>query len=371
MPFPGYKVKTGSLTAMGVLQIVLGSLLSIFCLTAYMGVRLFAHFAAAVSAAANLPLLGVIGGIVLALSGNYRLTLASRCRRLFALSGTPRTLGALSGKLGRTPAALLRDISALQARGCLQNISLQKKSLTLTSIGNTQLTILPDSGMEFAGTRKAPVASYCLAGGFLLLYAALFSLSRWTDLVIAGAGAAILYLLTARTGNMSAHTRILQKKMPPPPPFLPARTGDSLADDLLRGAGKELMALAALDFSFAEEAFRAQVEELLKTARQIIDYLSKSPEKVRQVRQFLHYYLPGAAKLLISYHELGSQPVRGENIRGSMKKIEDALPGILKTFAEELDGLYLDRAVDISAEVSVMRSMIPQEGLPDIPPASQ
>ena len=68
-------------------------------------------------------------------------------------------------------------------------------------------------------------------------------------------------------------------------------------------------------------------------------------------------------KLLGAYEELDRQPVQGENIVNSKKEIEASLDTLNVAFENLLDGLFKDTAWDVSTDISVLHTMLAQEGL--------
>ena len=58
-----------------------------------------------------------------------------------------------------------------------------------------------------------------------------------------------------------------------------------------------------------------------------------------------------------------TQEVSGENISEAMKKIDGMLSTICDAFKKQLDSLYANDAMDVSADITVMESIMKQEGL--------
>ena len=87
------------------------------------------------------------------------------------------------------------------------------------------------------------------------------------------------------------------------------------------------------------------------------------PEKLPQIRKFMSYYLPTTLKLLRSYDELSRQGVSGQNITGTMEKVEGMMDTIVLAFEKQLDGLFGDQAMDISTDITVLDNMMAREGL--------
>ena len=64
-----------------------------------------------------------------------------------------------------------------------------------------------------------------------------------------------------------------------------------------------------------------------------------------------------------AYEELEKQPVQGENILSSKKEIEGSLDTLNTAFEKLLDRLFQDQAWDVSSDISVLKTMIAQDGL--------
>ena len=77
----------------------------------------------------------------------------------------------------------------------------------------------------------------------------------------------------------------------------------------------------------------------------------------------MNYYLPTTLKLLNAYDRMDSAGVAGANIDGTKGKIEDMLNTVCVAFSKQLDNLYGEEALDISADIAVMEQMLRQEGL--------
>ena len=84
---------------------------------------------------------------------------------------------------------------------------------------------------------------------------------------------------------------------------------------------------------------------------------------IKDLDKLMDYYLPTTVKLLDAYEEMVSQPVQGENIRNSKKEIEDTLDTLNIAFEKILDSIFQNEAWDISSDISVLHTILAQEGL--------
>ena len=76
-------------------------------------------------------------------------------------------------------------------------------------------------------------------------------------------------------------------------------------------------------------------------------------------------------KLLDAYRDLDAQPVQGPNIAASKHEIEATLDTLSVAFEKLLDSIFRDMAWDVSSDISVLRTVLAQEGLVDSPLKSQ
>lgn len=102
-----------------------------------------------------------------------------------------------------------------------------------------------------------------------------------------------------------------------------------------------------------------RLENIMK---KIFEQVEKNPESAKDLRKFMEYYLPTTTKLLRAYVDLDKQP-EVDNIRKTKKEIESSLDVINDAFEQLLDDMFQDVAWDISSDISVMKTMMAQDGL--------
>ena len=203
--------------------------------------------------------------------------------------------------------------------------------------------------------RKSPVPLYGAAAvwavwGLLLPMYALWHL-------LAAAGLSDLAALVLR--KVFPDT-VLTVQDPPPEPV---STGNPEIDALIDQRDKALSELRRLNDAIADEKISQQIDRMEKTTQAIFTHVAEHPQKLPQIRRFLNYYLPTTLKLLNAYDRMDSAGVAGANIDGTMGKIESMLDTVTAAYDKQLDALFADEALDISAEITVMEQMLCQEGL--------
>ena len=103
-----------------------------------------------------------------------------------------------------------------------------------------------------------------------------------------------------------------------------------------------------------------ELEDIMK---RIFDKVQTEPKSAGELRRFMSYYLPTTEKLLVAYVDIQNQGGEGENVRNTRYEIEDAMNVINQAFANLLDQMFQRTAWDVSSDISVMKTMMAQDGL--------
>lgn len=111
------------------------------------------------------------------------------------------------------------------------------------------------------------------------------------------------------------------------------------------------------------EEISNKLYKLEEVTGQIFDYVEHHPNKFPEIKKFTEYFLPTTLKLVDAYKKLDYQPIEGENISTAKKEIEETMDTINHAFENLLDSLFEDMAMDISTDISVLETMLIQEGL--------
>ena len=111
------------------------------------------------------------------------------------------------------------------------------------------------------------------------------------------------------------------------------------------------------------EEISRKLDKMEQLVQRIFDEVRIHPEVAPDLQKMMDYYLPTTSKLLDAYRELDKQPVAGDNIRSTKAEIEQTVDTLNIAFEKLLDSLFADRAWDISSDISVLNTMLAQEGL--------
>ncbi|MCD7864414.1 MAG: 5-bromo-4-chloroindolyl phosphate hydrolysis family protein, partial [Clostridiales bacterium] len=111
------------------------------------------------------------------------------------------------------------------------------------------------------------------------------------------------------------------------------------------------------------EEFSAKLNQMEQVVAKIFDVVRAHPEVASDLDKLMSYYLPTTQKLLDAYQEMDRQPVAGENISAAKHEIEEAVDTLNVAFEKLLDSLFEDKAWDISSDISVLHTVLAQDGL--------
>lgn len=202
-----------------------------------------------------------------------------------------------------------------------------------------------------------PAAPIYAAAVVWILYALLFPLYRVGHFALCAAASAAVYLI-ARLFCRDVVEEVEEKPEP---------TGNAELDKMISDGNLAIAEMKHLNESIKDEKISRQIDRLEEISGKIFDCVKASPEKLPQIRKFMNYYLPTTLKLLNAYDRMGSQGVSGENISGTMERVENMMGTIVTAFERQLDGLFGDQALDISTDITVLENMMAREGLSDDP----
>lgn len=111
------------------------------------------------------------------------------------------------------------------------------------------------------------------------------------------------------------------------------------------------------------EEISAKIYRIEMLADKIFDRVEQNPKSVSEIRKLMEYYLPTTVKLLEAYAQMDAQPTAGENIHAAKREIEATLDTLNVAFEKLLDDLFQETAWDVSSDISVLNTMLAQEGL--------
>lgn len=110
------------------------------------------------------------------------------------------------------------------------------------------------------------------------------------------------------------------------------------------------------------EEMSEKLDRLELIVTRIFAQVEKEPELATELQKMLSYYLPTTQKLLEAYRDLDKQNLEVKNISDTKKEIENTIDTINSAFEKFLDELFRDKAWDIQSDISVLNTMLKQDG---------
>lgn len=203
--------------------------------------------------------------------------------------------------------------------------------------------------------RKSAVPIYAAAGTWVL-YAALFPLYKVGHFILVAVVSAAVYLImNAICGTQTVEVPDKPKEEKP--------TGNEELDKMIRDGALAISEMKRLDDAIEDAEISADIVRLEDVSQKIFDRVKEDPAKLPQIRRFMDYYLPTTLKILNAYDRATAAGISGENVDATRTKVEGMMKTIVGAFEKQLDALFGTEAMDISADISVLETMMRREGL--------
>ena len=135
--------------------------------------------------------------------------------------------------------------------------------------------------------------------------------------------------------------------------------------NMVREGSEYIRRIREINNDLPEEEISDKLDSLETVCQQIFAYVADHPDKLPAIRKFISYYLPTTLKLCEAYYKLDRQNTGVESEQKTMQEILSALGNIDLAFHNLLDDLMENEYMDLSADISVLQSMMAQEGLMD------
>ena len=107
----------------------------------------------------------------------------------------------------------------------------------------------------------------------------------------------------------------------------------------------------------------AQIERIELLTKKIFQCVEDRPEKEKELRSFMSYYLPQTLKILDTYARMEEQGVNGENIVTAKRQIEALMDKLVESYEKQLDRLFAGDVLDITSDIAVVKAMLARDGL--------
>lgn len=203
--------------------------------------------------------------------------------------------------------------------------------------------------------KKSVVPVYALAVVWLL-YALFLPLYKLWHFILLAVIAAVVYLVFSKMFPGKIVT-VEQPKN--------EETGNPEVDAVVREGKLAMQEMGRLYSSIDDPVVKKRIVEIMDISDKIVKDAISDPKDIPNIKRFLNYYLPTTIKLLNAYDRMSVQGIEGENISGTITRIEDMLDTIVASYKKQLDSLFADEAMDIETDIKVMDGLLQREGLKD------
>lgn len=142
-----------------------------------------------------------------------------------------------------------------------------------------------------------------------------------------------------------------------------AKPADGRNQDI-QGRGEQFLAqIRHCNDRIPGEEISRKISRIELLVQRIFQRAQSHPEIIPDLKKMMDYYLPMTIKLLNAYADMDAQPVQGQTIQASKREIEDTLDTLTLAFEKLLDSIFQDTALDVSSDISVLNTLLAQEGL--------
>jgi len=112
-----------------------------------------------------------------------------------------------------------------------------------------------------------------------------------------------------------------------------------------------------------DAAVLSETQRIESETQNILMWLEKHPDGAGQIRRFASYYMPTTLKLLKTYNEVTPQ-AQSSSVAAEIQADICTILGTVQTAFQNLqNNLLKDTALDVSAEISALETVLAQDGL--------
>ena len=146
-------------------------------------------------------------------------------------------------------------------------------------------------------------------------------------------------------------------------PKQPSSTPDPKVQEVLDRGNAYLREIRRCNDEIPGEEISAKISRMEAIVQRIFERAKAHPEIIPDLKKLMDYYLPMTIKLLNAYADMDRQPIQGDTIRASKQEIDTTLDTLNLAFEKLLDSVFQDTAMDVSSDISVLHTLLAQEGL--------
>ena len=135
--------------------------------------------------------------------------------------------------------------------------------------------------------------------------------------------------------------------------------------EIVRQGQEYLGKIQRMNTELPGEEITEKLQGLESVIARILVEIKNQPGKATDLRRMMNYYLPTTWNLLQTYKQIEDEPVKTQQMLTTQKEIEETIDMVQDAFENLLDRLFRDKSWDVSADISVLNSMLKQDSLKD------
>lgn len=173
------------------------------------------------------------------------------------------------------------------------------------------------------------------------------------------------YMLTQKQYEQAQIEKKADYKKQPQTEAAKAETSDTVDSKVAKvlEEGREyIRVIRKCNDEIPGEEMSEKLDKLELLVTRIFSRVEEEPELAPDLQKMLSYYLPTTQKLLEAYRDLDKQNLEVKNISETKREIETTVDTINRAFEGFLDDLFRDRAWDIQSDITVLNTMLKQDG---------
>lgn len=164
----------------------------------------------------------------------------------------------------------------------------------------------------------------------------------------------------------SSYSAYQQATLPPTPKEQEAKTTSTYPEEIqafIQSMVDYRNQIHTLSSQIHDEDIKHECKRMDLILSNIQEYVSKNFDALSKTNRIMKYYVPTALKLLVNYKDLETGHIQLDASDTSIQDIERALNQLNEGFLTIYTDMCQDTSIDIHADISVLQSMLQQDGL--------
>lgn len=133
--------------------------------------------------------------------------------------------------------------------------------------------------------------------------------------------------------------------------------------DILARGEQFVVQIRASNEQIDDALVTEKLDRIERVVRNILEHAAEHPDSAPQLDRMMDYYLPTTVKLLDAYRKLDDAAVETASVANSKREITATLDMLCEAFEKLLDSLFRDVTWDVSTDISVLKTVLAQDGL--------